>query len=49
MIFTSWCGHGKCGSSFLPGARAKKEQGTCQKISCSVVPPVGGGYSVLKV
>lgn len=32
-----------------PRCWGKKEQGTCQKISCSVVPPVGGGYLVLKV
>ena len=28
---------------------AKKKQKTSFKISCSVVPPVGGWYSVLKV
>jgi len=32
-----------------PGVRAKEKQGTCFKISCSVVPPVGGWYSVLKI
>ena len=32
-----------------PGVRAKKEQGTCFKISCSVVPPMGGRDLVFKI
>lgn len=28
------------------GALHKKEQGISFKISCSVVPPLGGGYSI---
>ena len=37
---------GSVASLLSLGVRAKKEQGTSFKVSCSVVPPVGGWYSV---
>ena len=36
-------------SVLSPGIRAKKKQEISLKISCRIVPPIGGCYSVLKV
>ena len=37
---------GSVASLLSLGVQVQKEQGTSFKISCSVVPPVGGWYSV---
>ena len=36
-------------SVLSPSIRAKKKQEISLKISCRIVPPIGGCYSVLKV